>query len=200
MTEALQNISKSLFSKYGIKTVSMDDISRDARVSKKTIYQFFHSKEILIEGIVQKLLLEHSLKLSECNKNASNAVDAVMSDIQGPFTVLTAFSPSFYYDIKKYFPGAWKLIVNHFVQTISAEIKSNLERGIAEGLYRKNLDINFTADLRLFHFSSSLFPAEPEMFSNTSRDVIEKLTIQYLYGITSLDGRKLLEESYLVSA
>jgi AcrR family transcriptional regulator len=52
MEEKLIQLSRSLFSKYGIKSISMDEISREAGISKKTLYQFFTSKEELVDKLI----------------------------------------------------------------------------------------------------------------------------------------------------
>ena len=48
MTTALD-----LFSQYGIKSVSMDDIARNIGISKRTIYEFFEDKETLLQEAIK---------------------------------------------------------------------------------------------------------------------------------------------------
>ena len=55
MNEELKNIAKKvnqLFTRYGIKSVTMDDISRELGISKKTLYQHVKDKTELVELIV----------------------------------------------------------------------------------------------------------------------------------------------------
>ena len=40
--------TKELFMRYGIRSVSMDDIARHLSVSKKTLYQHFADKDELV--------------------------------------------------------------------------------------------------------------------------------------------------------
>ena len=42
----------TLFKKYGVKSVSMDDIANEFAMSKKTLYTLFDSKDNLIEKTI----------------------------------------------------------------------------------------------------------------------------------------------------
>ncbi len=42
-----------LFTKYGIRSVSMDDIANALGMSKKTIYQYFVDKDELVEAVLE---------------------------------------------------------------------------------------------------------------------------------------------------
>ena len=44
--------ARKLFTKYGYKKVSMDEIAREANVSKKTVYAYFKDKEELLKYFI----------------------------------------------------------------------------------------------------------------------------------------------------
>ena len=51
--EQVMTTALDMFSQYGIKSVSMDDIARNTGISKRTIYEFFEDKETLLqEGMI----------------------------------------------------------------------------------------------------------------------------------------------------
>ncbi len=68
--ESIIKSAKELFSIYGYKKVSMDEIARDANVTKKTIYAHFKDKETLFKEIVSneiqnmKTIIEKNEKLN----------------------------------------------------------------------------------------------------------------------------------------
>lgn len=49
--------AKKLFYKYGFKKVSMDEIAKEAKVTKKTIYMYFSSKNELLEYFIEEEIL-----------------------------------------------------------------------------------------------------------------------------------------------
>ena len=53
--------AEELFFKFGIKSVTMDDIAKELAISKKTIYQFFSDKNELVET-----LMKFKLAQDEC--------------------------------------------------------------------------------------------------------------------------------------
>ena len=44
--------STELFLTLGFKSVTMDDIAEEMKISKKTIYMFFANKEALVQSVV----------------------------------------------------------------------------------------------------------------------------------------------------
>ncbi len=52
--EQVINAARKLFNKYGFKRVSMDEIAKEARVTKKTIYSYFKSKEDLLKYFIEE--------------------------------------------------------------------------------------------------------------------------------------------------
>lgn len=196
MEEKLIQLSRSLFSKYGIKSISMDEISREAGISKKTLYQFFTSKEELVDKLITQFITEHLALLEECNNNSGNAVEIISKRVKGPYSLLTEFSLTFYFDLRKYFPMSWKRVVEYFRSDVQKAIRVNIEKGMEEGLYRNDLNIDFITHLRFHQLSYSILPVETTELPQLRPENIEDLTLHFLYGITTLKGRELLESVF----
>lgn len=54
--EQILNAAKKLFTNYGFKKVSMDEIANEAGVTKKTVYTYFSSKEELLKYCIKEEL------------------------------------------------------------------------------------------------------------------------------------------------
>ena len=54
--EKILNAAKKLFTNYGFKRVSMDEIASEAGVTKKTVYTYFSSKEELLKYCIKEEL------------------------------------------------------------------------------------------------------------------------------------------------
>ncbi|MFR2570946.1 MAG: TetR/AcrR family transcriptional regulator [Clostridia bacterium] len=52
--EQVIEAARKLFHRFGFKKVSMDEIAREAGVTKKTIYMYFGSKEELLKYFIQE--------------------------------------------------------------------------------------------------------------------------------------------------
>jgi AcrR family transcriptional regulator len=138
--EILERTSQ-VFMRYGIKTVTMDDLSRELGVSKKTIYKYFEDKNALVNAMIKAKLHEDHAACIECNDGSENAIEALIKMSQFVMEHLSNVNPTVFYDLRKYYPEAWKLMESHKWDFILNNIRENMERGISEKLYRENLHV-----------------------------------------------------------
>lgn len=182
--------AKDLFMRYGIKSVSMDDLARELGVSKKTLYQYVENKADLIERIFEQHLAHEKLLLDYYKKDSTNAIDEMLKIARHMIKELRAYSVTVMYDLQKYYRSTWRLLQNVHEQYFINIIKDNLERGIAEGVYRQDLSPEVIAKL---YISKSLSVADQECFPLKDYPVKE-LFIEHmnyhLNGIISQEGRK----------
>ncbi len=101
------------------------------------------------------------------------------------------------HDLQKYHRDAWELMSEYQRGFLYQVVRSNLERGIKEGLYRDDFDVDLITRL---HIASSFLLFDETFFPHNqfNREVIfkEYLT-HYLFGILSDKGRKLLQRKPL---
>ena len=130
----------SLFSKDGTQSVSMDDIARHCGISKKTIYIFFGSKEILITEIVEILLAENIETLDNIQAASLDPVaemEKLFDNLQKTTKILTPFLVG---EIRQHYPNAYHLLRQFQNNKIRPFVIQNIKRGVNENIYRGNLD------------------------------------------------------------
>jgi len=66
MQESILEKAVYLFMRYGVKSVSMDDLARELGISKKTLYQYFDTKESLL---LRTLEFNQSCEVGKIQKN-----------------------------------------------------------------------------------------------------------------------------------
>lgn len=192
MDELIQAKAKELFFSYGFRSISMDELAKKTGISKKTIYQFYSDKNELINKVVDDLMQSHYQLLNECLGRAHDAVEEVLLQSEGPFNTLASVNQTFFFELHKSIPQAWTKLEQHKQKVLLPGIMKNLERGIQENLYRANMDVAFTVDVRLQQLSTAL---QSSAFSNRRievRHLMNELTLFYLHGITTEKGKKLL--------
>lgn len=182
------------FMKYGIKSVTMDDISKNLSISKKTLYKYFKDKDDIVETIMkidiemEKNLMEKTCFISDNAIEETYAFSSIVTE------KLKGLNTSIMYDLEKYYPKAWGLFVSHKKGYVYETIKDNLERGLEEGLYRKNLNSDIVAKLYSEKidvlFDKELFPSGKFTFS----EVYVEMMQYHLKGIVSKEGLKYLKE------
>jgi len=196
MNEVKKNIvlkAQSLFYRYGIRNVSMDDLAKGLPVSKKTIYEHFPDKSSLIRAVVERFIENNKSILFHCSKASSNAVEEVLMQVEDSFTKLVEINYSFFYELERSFPDAWQLLVKYRDQTLLPLIISNLRRGIGEGMFRKDLTLQFTAEIRLLQMSTAINPGNFTEQKYSVHQLMREFTVFYLHGITTTKGKQLID-------
>ncbi|RPD48843.1 TetR/AcrR family transcriptional regulator [Paracnuella aquatica] len=192
MEAQILNKARDLFFNYGLKSVSMDDVAKEAGVSKKTIYQLVTDKAELVTKVACHLMQHHTEEMERCNKEAQNAVEEVALQTNISFAPLAAIRYSFFYDMEKFFPQAWQLLVRNRREHFLPNIIRNLKRGMQEGVYRPDLDLEMIPQIRLQQLQSALQPGAFPDLHNNQQLLLQRLTRFYLHGITSPKGSELI--------
>jgi AcrR family transcriptional regulator len=184
--------ARELFFMYGLKSVSMDDLAKEASVSKKTIYQLVADKSELVEKVVNEWAYCHTETLLHCRQQSQNAVQEVGLMAQLPFATIASVSVNFFYELEKYFQPAWERLMEHKQKVIVPAITQNLQRGMAEDYYRQDLDVALLADIRIQQLTNALKPNGFTSRKTDSQKLMNSLTQFYLHGITSTKGKKII--------
>ena len=81
--EVVINTARELFTKYGYKKVSMDEIARTSNVTKKTIYSYFKDKDELFRYFIEEELINMKQKIEKKinNESFNDKVSTIMLEI-----------------------------------------------------------------------------------------------------------------------
>ncbi len=132
--------SEQLFMRVGIKSVTMDDVARELGMSKKTLYQHFENKDRLIEEVINAHVEREQHCTQEICDGAKDALEE-MAKI-GAFLASTIedVSPSTLFDLQKYYFKTWEILMKKQDEHIYNSIIKNIQKGIADGHYRKDVN------------------------------------------------------------
>lgn len=134
-----------LFKKYGIKSVSIEDISHEMSMSKKTFYQYFQSKEELIEAVLN-YMTEYSQHAAQDYMRGKSTLDCIklLMDMHKKVSEVHK-EPVMGYDLRKYYPQLYKKYMHNLHTGTKNIIEQHLHKGIEEGIYRSDLDVEMCA-------------------------------------------------------
>ncbi|MFC0876758.1 TetR/AcrR family transcriptional regulator [Saccharicrinis sp. FJH2] len=150
--EELNNILdkvKDLFMRYGIKSVTMDDVSRELGISKKTLYQYVSNKEDLVEKVLEYLHGQIDKRDKMCDTRDKNAIEILMMVSDKVSYMMKNQNPSMQYDLKKYYPEIFRKFYEIQREEIYKSIISNINKGKIEQLYRDEVNPVLVAKLYL---------------------------------------------------
>lgn len=180
----------ALIMKYGIKSVSMEDISRNIGISKKTIYQHFDSKKTLIKEVVADHIANDQIALRQIIDNATDAIDEMVLVAQHVLHFLRGMSPSMMFDTRKYYPTIWQMVENQHIGFFLDITRKNILRGQKEGLYLT--DINHEIVARIYVHQSlalsdeTIFP----LSTFTRSELYQAIVTYHIRGIMTDKGRE----------
>ncbi len=136
-----------LFYEFGIRNLNMDDISRSLGISKKTLYLYVKSKEDLIEKLFYYDEMRWDIEMSKLKINEINAIEILLQVSIRVFEEMGRFNPKLKFELKKYYEPIFQQFMIRKQNHIFSQISKNIEKGIAEGLYRSDVNIELIAGL-----------------------------------------------------
>ena len=141
MTEKIVSKASELFLKCGFKSVSMDDIAAELCVSKKTIYKYFSSKDVLVADCSRSINKEVFNNIQAIRAKNFNAIEENFEIVKMIKEMFKASTSSHMYELKKHYPALYNEFAAEEELACKELFISNMERGIQQGLYRPNFSI-----------------------------------------------------------
>ena len=185
MKDKIINKAKEMFLKLGFKSITMDDIACEMCISKKTIYKYFSNKDILIEESIDLV-----------HKEVKETMDAIISKnynaIEENFEIKRMFREMFksdesspIYQLKKHYPDIYNKVLNIQVSICEDCFRKNILKGIKEGLYRENLDVeNYVK----FYYTLIFTINENTMLEKESHELELKALEYHIRAMATLAG------------
>ena len=184
-----------MYLKYGIRSVTMDDVSRELGISKKTLYQYFSDKNDLVKKAIDREIERIHKGFNDIINQNLNAIEEILEFNKIASTVINTHSSSALYDLKKYYPELHENIVKIWSERMYELILKNLQKGKTQGLFRKDLNDEVIAKL---HVSRIMIMTENDLFTHeelVSKEVAREIYIYHIHGIANAKGLEILEKN-----
>jgi AcrR family transcriptional regulator len=188
--EKIIETAKDQFMRFGVRSVTMDDIARMAGVSKKTIYQEFSDKNQLVYETFESAIAQDKKMMELIPKYQ----DGVIEHLLGLSTFIrkrfSDFNPMVLNEIQRYFPQCWQLFEEFTNKHIVNEIIELLEKGKTEGVIRKELNSEIIALMRI---EQMMLTFDPLKFPTSKYNQLElqlQIFEHFLYGIFTDKGKE----------
>jgi AcrR family transcriptional regulator len=197
MNEELKNILskvRELYMKYGIKSITMDDVARELGISKKTLYQYVTDKDDLVGKFIDNEVEMRQTEICNCFRVGYNAIEELFEISLFMNKLMREQNPATEYDLKKYYPV-------HFQKTVKARregmynyILLNLKKGKEEGLYREDINEEIIAKLYLSRSENINFNELFTVEEFTSNKLFRELLTYHVRGISTEKGIIVLQK------
>ncbi|AOW21089.1 TetR/AcrR family transcriptional regulator [Urechidicola croceus] len=178
----LLECSITKFLKFGSKAFTLDELSKDLGISKKSIYKYFNTKEDLVtEGIIY-LIEKYSDEVEERILDIEDPIKKIIVTYKIGFEYLKLFKPSFLFGLKKYYHNADNFFENFRIEVVKKSILPLLEEAQIKQYLRKDLNLNLMCDLYFYKISDYLFNPINLFDKYESHEILDHLIINNLRG------------------
>lgn len=192
LRERIKQKADELYRRYGVKSVTMDEIASQLGVSKKTIYQCFSDKNELVDAVIADILEYNRNYCIARQANAQNAIHETFLTMEGLESMFANMNPVILFDIERNHPATFKKFTKFKYDFLFDIIKKNIERGKEEELYRQDINTEIIAKVRL---ECAMLPFSEKMFSQNQFPLAflhHQLIEFFLFGMATPKGYKLI--------
>jgi len=195
MQSDLQNILervKQLYYKYGIKSVTMDDVASELGISKKTLYQYFTDKNELVEKVFNYDFEQRRSILDAVFMDEKNAIEELVDLHHCIHEFLLQHNPATFYDLKKYYPQLYEQHMTNKLNKMYDNVLKNLKKGKLTGLYRNDMNEEIIAKYTVMN-TFKLADNETVLNQELSSEFFTEVLIYHIRGIASKKRHEILE-------
>jgi len=196
MNDELKNMLskvRELYLKYGIKSITMDDVAHELGISKKTLYQYVTDKDDLVGKFIDNEIARRQEEICKCFRIGFNAIEELFEITIYMNKVMKVQNSATEYDLKKYYPAHFEKAIKARREGIYNYILVNLKKGINEDLYRKELNKEIIAKLYLWRSENAHLDELFTVEEFTSEKLFVELLTYHVRGIATEKGILVLE-------
>lgn len=188
-------LTEEKFFRDGFYKTTMEEIASELRMSKKTIYKFFPSKDDLIHSIAKFFMNRMKSKILPALQSDKNAIEKLGDLINILAKASDKISAARMEELKRHYPSIWNEIDNFRTEMMFGNITKVIDQGKKEGLfvdYPTNIIMNvLVASVRSI--------VNPDFIMNNNYSIIEAARYAFrivISGILTDKGKKEFNKSF----
>lgn len=193
MREKILKVADEQFIKYGVKSVTMDDIAKELSISKKTIYQFFKDKKEIVKEFTFRQCSSRRADFEDIPDNAKNSIEALVMVSRCIKENVLTLNPMLLMEVKKNYCDAWQIFLEFKENSFYRSIEKTIIRGVREGYFRSDIDPEIISIMRMEQvqacFDPKVYPADRYDFKRVQMQLFD----HFIHGLLTTEGKKLLD-------
>lgn len=194
MRDKIINRATELFLTLGFKSVTMDDIANELGISKKTIYVHFENKTKLVEATTLEMFELISEGIDGICLLEKDPIEEIYDIKKLVLEHLKDEKSSPYHQLQKYYPKIFNSLKSKQYGLMEDCVADNLNRGIARGLYRADIEVEFISKI---YFTCIMALKDKQLFplQNFSMSSLMNHYLEYhVRGICTPKGLEVLTQ------
>jgi AcrR family transcriptional regulator len=187
-------LTEEKFFRDGFYKTTMDEVASELKMSKKTIYKFFPSKDDLVKAIANHFMEGVKSKVVPALNSDKNAIEKLAELNKILAKISEKVSTKRMDEIKTYFPSLWNEIDNFRTKMMFANITKVIDQGKAEGLF-----VDYPTPIIMNTLVSSIrATVNPEFILNNNFSISEAALFVFkivIGGIVTDKGKKIFNKT-----
>lgn len=193
MEQTILNSVHQLFTSQSISRYTMDELSAQMGISKKTLYRFYPSRQDLVDQVCKRVADEYEASMEQWDRADLSNLHKLIGLISNVVQFCKNVSPDFFQDLRRHYPVQWIELNLKLEQTLKTRIQQLLEDGIQEGVFRTSLHPALVISIWHQHLQKD-FEYASQLVNDYSKDeVFRQAVYLFLYGIIAPDAIPQLE-------
>ncbi len=140
-----------LFFKYGIRSITMDDVARELGISKKTLYKYVSNKAELVDQCIKVKFGQITGALRDFGNSVENAIDELYAIDTYFDEMMRQNHPAIMFQLSKYYGDTFKWLDTSKDQFVAEITRANLDKGQKQGLYRSTINKEYITYIYMAH-------------------------------------------------
>jgi len=191
--EQIAKAAEDLFLAYGVRSVTMDDISKKLAISKKTIYQHYKDKDEIVCLVTERVMEREGAQIDMIKANANDVIHELFLLSKYIREHGQSVNPSVLFDLQRYHRSAWEIYLRFKESVFLQSLISTLSRGKKEGFVRENVDVEILSLLRLeeiqMAYDADVFPRDKFNYKSVQWQLFD----HFIHGILTRKGIETLK-------
>ncbi|OGU82208.1 MAG: hypothetical protein A2254_07000 [Ignavibacteria bacterium RIFOXYA2_FULL_35_9] len=195
--DRILELGEEKFFSEGFYKTTMDEVAAELRISKKTIYKFFPSKEDLVKTIAKHFMNSMKEKIVPALSTDKNAIEKLEELMKILAKTSQKISPKMLDEMRRHFPSLWIEIDKFRTEMMFGNITKVIDQGKKEGLF---LDYPTPIVMNMLVASIRTI-VNPEFILNNNFSIIEAARTAFkiiIGGIVTKKGKQLLNYKFEV--
>ncbi len=155
----------------GVRNFTIEKLASDLKISKKTIYKHFSTKEEFVEKVLLYNFADLFTKVKNLPEHPEDPLKHVFMVLNIIMNHLSVISSTSVYEVKLYYPNVWQQ-VEEFRLDLMRNLKDAFIKAQHMGLIRNDLELGFITEM-IMNIVQTIF--QPEFFINYSYSISEMI-------------------------
>ncbi len=197
LRERIVSAGERLLLEHGYRGVTTDAVAKRARVSKKTLYTVFPSKDALMEAILLSLLEEDIRRVDAIISGPGDALEKIGILLSFLAELLPQLQERIFSQVEEFDPGLWARIEELRNERLN-RVKGLIVEAQDDGLVRADLDPDLWLTLLLGTVRAVVNPRTLISTGISSRELVRTIGIVFYEGILTDKGRRSIARRGLI--